>query len=101
VRLGARYRAVAAKLGHIDRRVRAGITDRDAFLLRFAVVFEYLGVAWEDPDLPIPLLPQPWTGESTRRQAARLYDALRPRALRFADRLLAETSNELPEMVAK
>jgi phenylacetic acid degradation operon negative regulatory protein len=99
--LASRYRRVSTKLADISRRVRSGTTDRDAFLFRFAVVFEYLGVAWEDPELPVSLLPKPWTGESARREAARLYETLLPGALRFADRLLADTTNEIPEMMTK
>jgi phenylacetic acid degradation operon negative regulatory protein len=92
--LAARYQRVATKLQTMERRVRAGITDRDAFLFRFALVFEYLGVAWEDPELPLALLPQPWTGEAARSMAARLYEMLLPRALRFGDALLADTNIE-------
>jgi phenylacetic acid degradation operon negative regulatory protein len=86
--LSARYRRVLVTLGRIDERERSGISDRDAFLMRFAVVFDYLAVAWEDPDLPSDVLPADWPGAETRAAAAALYERLLPAATRHADTLL-------------
>jgi phenylacetic acid degradation operon negative regulatory protein len=91
-RLAVRYREVEARLRRVAAAVRRGITERDAFALRFAVVLEYLGVAWDDPDLPPQVLPDDWPGDRTRRLAAELYERLRGPALRHADRLLASTA---------
>jgi phenylacetic acid degradation operon negative regulatory protein len=86
--LAARYRSVLATLSKIDARLRAGVSDRDAFLMRFAVVFDYLGVAWDDPDLPDDVLPPDWPGGDARLAAAALYERLLPAAIRHADTLL-------------
>jgi phenylacetic acid degradation operon negative regulatory protein len=90
--LASRYRRVGNVLSSIDDRLQAGITDREAFMLRFAVVFEYLGVAWDDPDLPDEVLPTDWPAPQVRTAAARLYDRLLPAAVRHADELLARVS---------
>lgn len=90
--LARRYRAVHARLMALDVRLREGTTDRDAFVFRFAVVFDYLQVAWDDPDLPAELLPGDWPGHDARAVAARLYRKLVPPATRYAFRLLRSSS---------
>lgn len=63
--------------------------DVDAFALRFAVVFDYLAIAWRDPDLPRRLLPRGWSGGRAKRLAADLYRKLLPRAIAHGDALVA------------
>ena len=88
-----RYRRAQGRLQELEEALRRNPpTDRDAFLLRFAVVFEYLGVAWDDPRLPPEVLPKDWPAENARRLAARLYRRLLPGATRYAETLLAQES---------
>jgi phenylacetic acid degradation operon negative regulatory protein len=89
--LARRYRRTLVRLERIERARAAGISDRDAFLLRFALVFDFLSVAWDDPGLPTAVLPDDWPGEITRGAAAELYGRLLEPASRFADQLLART----------
>jgi phenylacetic acid degradation operon negative regulatory protein len=92
--LAKRYRKVLAAFADLEKTVAAGVSDRDAFLLRFGVVFEHLGVAWDEPDLPDALLPSDWPGTESRIVAARLYEQLLPGATRFADAVLARVTPE-------
>ncbi len=61
----------------------------EAFLMRFAVVFDYLEIAWDDPDLPGALLPRKWAGTAARLLARRLYRAFLPDAIAFGDSIMA------------
>jgi phenylacetic acid degradation operon negative regulatory protein len=94
--LAQRFRRTMATLMQLETQMRRGISDRDAFLMRFAVVFEYLGVAWDDPDLPAQLLPADWPGDRARRLAARLYKRLLPGATRHAEAVLGSVLSTLP-----
>jgi phenylacetic acid degradation operon negative regulatory protein len=89
--LAERYRRTVARLGRIEARLDATLTPRDAFLLRFAVVFDYLGVAWDDPELPPAVLPTDWPGHQARRMAADLYSTLLDPAQEFASQLLGRS----------
>lgn len=91
--LAKRYRATLARLQRVEPAVAEGLTDRDAFLLRFAVVLDYLQVAWDDPDLPRALLPDDWPGVAARAMAASLYRSLLPGATRRALTLLESPSS--------
>jgi phenylacetic acid degradation operon negative regulatory protein len=91
-KLAQRYQRVHGQLLQLETALQSGITDREAFLMRFALVFGFLGVAWDDPGLPREVLPADWPGEETRQLAARLYERIAPRALRYAARLLAQTA---------
>jgi phenylacetic acid degradation operon negative regulatory protein len=86
--LAARYRRVLASLAAIESEFRTHGNDRNAFLMRFAVVFDYLGVAWDDPDLPEEILPADWPAPEARMKAATMYERLLPHAVRYADQLL-------------
>jgi phenylacetic acid degradation operon negative regulatory protein len=88
--LARRYRRALRWLAELERWIDAHPGDREAFLARFAVVFEHLAVAWDDPDLPAQLLPDEWPGPEARRTAARLYERLLPGATRHADAILAD-----------
>jgi phenylacetic acid degradation operon negative regulatory protein len=89
--LNQRYRRVGVRLAEVERVLERSVSDRDAFLLRFAVVFDFLGVAWDDPDLPPAALPADWQGHAVRDLAARLYHRLVEPATRHADRLFDRT----------
>lgn len=85
--LAVRYRRFVARFGGLLAR-RSRMTRGDAFVLRFAVVFDYLETAWEDPDLPPSLLPPRWPGLRARQTARDLYQQLLPDALAFGDEVL-------------
>ena len=70
-------------------RVKSGVSNRAAFALRFAVVFDFLEVAWRDPGLPRRLLPRRWSGHRAKRVAADLYRRLLPGAIAHAEALLS------------
>lgn len=103
-KLGAlkqRYQRSIRKLSALTDHARTSVDDRDAFLMRFAVVFDHLGVAWDDPGLPTALLPDDWPGDRARTMAAQLYERLLPAATRFADRLLNEVLASSPAKTGK
>jgi phenylacetic acid degradation operon negative regulatory protein len=84
--LAARYRRFLDRYLPL-RPAQMGAEPADAFVLRFALVFDYLEVAWTDPDLPAELLPSDWPGHQARALAAQLYRRFLPGAIRFADSL--------------
>jgi phenylacetic acid degradation operon negative regulatory protein len=84
--LAQRYRAFLDRYRPVAKRVTP-VTGADAFLLRFALVFDYLETAWQDPELPAALLPARWPGVAAQRLAKRLYQRMLPEALAFGDRL--------------
>jgi phenylacetic acid degradation operon negative regulatory protein len=94
--LAQRYRQTLDRMHELEIAVGLGLSDQEAFLLRFAVVFDYLGVAWEDPELPAAVLPDDWPGMEARRLAGRLYHRLLEPATRHADRLLARATSSIP-----
>jgi phenylacetic acid degradation operon negative regulatory protein len=59
-----------------------------SFLLRFAVVFDFLETAWHDPGFPQELLPNGWPGYRAHRLARDLYRALLSGAITFGDALM-------------
>jgi phenylacetic acid degradation operon negative regulatory protein len=89
--LAERYSRSLGRLMALDRATASDVTDRDAFLMRFAVVFEHLEIAWDDPGLPADLLPVEWPGQRARRLAADLYERFLPGATRVAMTILEET----------
>lgn len=90
--LARRYRRALARLRELERGIAKGVSDRDAFRYRFAVVFDFLGVAWDDPQLPLEVLPADWQGDAARELAARLYTRLVGPATRHAQQILHATS---------
>ena len=97
--LKQRYQRSIRKLAAMRERASASLDDREAFLMRFAVVFDHLGVAWDDPGLPQALLPDDWPGEEARAMASHLYQQLLPAATRYADHLLEEVIGHSPANV--
>lgn len=83
--LGRRYRRFIARYETMSRA--AALPDAIAFVVRFALVFDYLEAAWHDPDLIESMMPPPWPAIGARRLAATLYERLLPGALRFGDAL--------------
>jgi phenylacetic acid degradation operon negative regulatory protein len=86
--LERRYRQAREALDRIARRSDGATTDVEAFRLRFEVVLRFLRVAWDDPDLPLTLLPDDWPGTIARNRAAELYERFLPGARRFGDAVL-------------
>jgi phenylacetic acid degradation operon negative regulatory protein len=84
--IAAGYRRFIRRYQSLDARTHA-VDDVDAFVIRFALVFDYLETAWKDPDLPPELLPDDWTGPVARRLAKSLYQRLLPQALAYGDQL--------------
>jgi phenylacetic acid degradation operon negative regulatory protein len=86
--IAARYEAFVGRYEPIALN-KTALPLETAFVLRFAVVFDYLEAAWQDPELTPALLPAKWAGARARRLARDLYRRLLPGALAFGDSLLA------------
>lgn len=86
--LADRYRKTERELKRLSAKADEGFSDVEAFRHRFEVVIRHLRVAWDDPDLPRTLLPDPWPGDAARELAAALYRRFLPGARRFADKVL-------------
>jgi phenylacetic acid degradation operon negative regulatory protein len=94
--VGARYNSFLSRFRRLDA---ARVDPLQAFGLRFAVVFEFFRITWDDPSLPEGLLPEDWPGEDARRRAAELYRMLEPAATEFADTILDATMSMHAEAV--
>jgi len=96
--LARRYRSFCRQFGPL---ARGPLPPPDvAFVVRFAVVFEFLEVGWNDPDLPPSLLPASWPGLAARRLARTLYRRLLPGAIAFADDVLARVTARTRHVVS-
>jgi phenylacetic acid degradation operon negative regulatory protein len=84
--IASRYDAFVGRFAAMSRSA-GSLPAEAAFVLRFAVVFDYLEAAWQDPDLGPALLPGTWAGMRARRLARDLYERLLPGALAFGDSL--------------
>jgi phenylacetic acid degradation operon negative regulatory protein len=84
----SRYRSFMARYGALEVSV-GDHEPRNAFALRFGLVFEYLRITWDDPDLPHQLLPAGWPAVEARSLTQRLYGRLLPGAVEFADEVMA------------
>ncbi len=87
--------ALAIRYGNFVRRflpvVKAPAsrwTTEEAFALRFAFMFEFFRISWNDPALPPSLLPPGWPGEGARRLAGQLMKRLIPGAVRYAEEVM-------------
>jgi phenylacetic acid degradation operon negative regulatory protein len=85
--IAARYDAFVERFEPLAKS-RGALQQETAFVLRFAVVFDYLEAAWLDPEIAPALLPSKWAGTAARRLARDLYKRLLPGALAFGDSLL-------------
>ncbi len=90
--LAGRYGNAVEALDRLD--APDPLADVEAFRRRFEVVMRFLSVAWDDPDLPPRLLPEPWPGTRARERAAELYRRFLPGAVRFGDSVLERIGHE-------
>lgn len=88
--IAARYRKFLRRFEPVAIRRPAAFTPREAFGLRFAFMFEFFRITWDDPALPSSLLPHDWPAERARRVADKLMRGLLPGAVEFADQVLSE-----------
>ncbi len=86
--LGRSYRLFVRRFQPLTRRSPNSWEPREAFVTRFALVLEYLWIAWRDPELAQPLLPRGWQGPLARRIARELYETLLPPASAHAETFL-------------
>ena len=84
--LAKRYNAFRSRFASMSRRSKP-VTGLNAFVTRFAVVFDYLDAAWADPELPPELLPASWPANDAKKLAQSLYKNLLPEAIRYAKSL--------------
>ncbi len=87
--IAVRYREFVAAFDGLAGRNRWD--PREAAAVRFALVFRFLEVAWDDPELPPDLLPARWPGRRAREVVRRLYDELTPPALEFGNAIMDES----------
>ncbi len=87
--LGRRYRTFVRRFEPIANEDPVRWTSREAFGLRFAYMFEFFRISWDDPGLPSAFLPDDWAGTEARKIAQTLSAALRKGALEFADEIQA------------
>jgi phenylacetic acid degradation operon negative regulatory protein len=80
-----RYRAFIARFLPVAKAPAGRLTERQAFALRFAVMFEFFRISWDDPGLPLSLVPSDWPGEDARLLAWKLIRVLTPKARRYAE----------------
>lgn len=71
-----RYRPLAAALE--GKRGRIGRDPEACFILRIMLIHQYRHILLKDPDLPAPLLPDPWAGHQAQRLCAVIYRAVLP-----------------------
>lgn len=81
--IAARYRTFIRRFTPVAAARTSTLTPLEAFGLRFAFMFEFFRISWDDPSLPHELLPAEWPGEEARRLAETLMKKLMPGALRF------------------
>ena len=92
--LGGRYRTFLMTW-RADTRRRQWRSE-EAFAARFALVFSYLDIAWNDPEVPATLLPARWPGGRARAMARQLYRRLQPEALQLCQALLGASNASVP-----
>jgi phenylacetic acid degradation operon negative regulatory protein len=66
------------------------LSPEDAYVRRFELIHEYRQFLSLDPNLPPPLLPPDWVGESAARLFAQFHDLLGEHADRYVDAVLEE-----------
>jgi phenylacetic acid degradation operon negative regulatory protein len=86
--LAKRYRAFLKSFTSLASMDVDRWTPAEAFALRFACVFRFFRIAWDDPELPLTLLPAGWPGGHARSLTRSLYEALQQRAIVFGDEIL-------------
>jgi phenylacetic acid degradation operon negative regulatory protein len=89
--LATRYRRMLARHEPLAQK---HLAPAAAFSARFALVVDYLDVAWDDPDLPPELLPADWPGHEARRFTRTRYDELLPATLAHGDTVVRDVAAE-------
>src|SRR4051812_14921009 len=97
--LASRYRRFLRRYETVTARGKLW-SDREAFALRFAYMFELFRLTWDDPSLPSRFLPANWPGGDARALGESLCESLRPKALGFAEEI-AELVGFLPAAVSE
>ena len=92
-----RYDALADRFAGFDDQMLGGLGDVRASKLRLLVVSTFRRVVLADPWLPRELLPPAWAGDRARREAARVYAAVAPRADHRLAMLLAHPVDTAPD----
>lgn len=87
--ISERYRRFIERYEPLSRMDSESWSLENAFAVRFALVFDYLEVAWDDPELPADILPVRWPGVRARSLVRTMYEALLPASIAHADEILA------------
>lgn len=72
------------------------IEREDAFFLRTFIIHEYRKLVLRDPDLPKPLLPQNWPGQTASKITAELYQLVIEDSELFIDEQFISNQGMLP-----
>jgi phenylacetic acid degradation operon negative regulatory protein len=73
------------------------LSDRDAFKLRIDLTAAFRRCLFDDPNLPLDLLPARWNGLAARLLFREFHALVSPAALRYVDAVSAGTVEEQPE----
>jgi phenylacetic acid degradation operon negative regulatory protein len=87
--IAKRYEQFLSRFGPLTRH-RARWDPREAAGIRFALVFHYLEVAWNDPGFPAELLPAEWPATRAQALVDGLYETLTSPAREFGDAVMRE-----------
>lgn len=90
--LANRYKKFIARYEAIAQRPSESWAPHEAFGVRFAFMFEFFRITWDDPGLPPELLPEDWPAERARGIADTLMTTLMPGALKYADQVFEGTA---------
>jgi phenylacetic acid degradation operon negative regulatory protein len=91
-----RYAEFVRRFSASQRRTVAALrtnrlADREAFVLRFGLVNQFRACLFGDPDLPVELLPKPWSGSQARQLFDEYHQLVTPQALGYFDALAGGT----------
>jgi phenylacetic acid degradation operon negative regulatory protein len=82
--LATRYRRFLTQYAPEPRTPSAA----DAFALRLRLALDFLAIAWDDPELPLDLLPADWPGYDARALARQRWRVLLSGTLQHGDAVL-------------
>ena len=81
---------VGAQMAEVRARIDAGtLADREAFQLRFNLGREFRTDQYDDPELPVDLLPAEWKGVAARRLFQSSFALLGPQAVHYYEAVRA------------
>jgi len=89
--LGSGYQEFVSRFAPLADQ--AAPIGKEAFSIRTLLIHTYRRALLRDPVLPPSLLPVPWSGDTARALAARLYISLAPTAETFLDGTLSEPAD--------